>query len=244
MDLFNNEMVELQNNDFSDNTGSSRSNAFYRGNTGAVSIGYYELNKTKSNPTVLMQDCEFSNNSVSVFQSEASTSNAIVGSNIYKGRGGALGIFLGDVFHNITVQIRGCTFTDNKSVGSSGGSYIIYNGTDVYHNVTVMDSTFENGQAGKRGGGLLLGFLSAGNRNYPMLATVFGCNFTNNTASSGSAISVTPVIITDTAGMLVTLKSCRFHCNKAEGFGGAVRFIVFDFFSERILLHKHIIEDW
>ena len=102
LDIYNCQSTSLTNSSFLDNTGSGISNSSYRGNTGAVSIGFNNVPDHISFPNVQISGCNFTNNSATA-RSVFRTSSQAFSSQIFSGRGGALGVFINESLYNISV---------------------------------------------------------------------------------------------------------------------------------------------
>lgn len=244
-DIFNSIEVRIDNSSFENNTGLSTVNAPNRGNTGAVAIGYHNINTTVSpRPTVSVTNSHFKYNNASVSDSLVATSTRVLTSQSYKGRGAGMGLFLADSSNEISVTIEGCNFVNNTSFRSGGGLYVAFDGVDTNHTVMVSQSRFQDNYSGGRGGGLLLAFISSGDPNAPMLAHVTDTDFINNDARSGGGVAAIPADATAGLGVNIILEDCRFLRNRAAGFGGALRFAVFNTFSDRVSLRNHEVTNW
>lgn len=216
-----------------------------RGNTGAVAIAYYNMSSTVDPPpTVTVTNSYFLYNNATVSDSQSATATRVLTSRSFKGRGAGMGVFLADSSNQVSVTIEGCWFVNNTSFRSGAGLYVVFDGENTNHSVTVSRSCFRDNNSGGRGGGLLLAFISSGDPNSPMLARVSATNFTGNNASSGGGVGAIPADVTTGSGVNVILEDCRFHRNSAAGFGGALRFAVFNTFSERVSLPNHQVINW
>ena len=244
-DIFNCNEVHIDSSTFADNTGQGLVDAPNRGNTGAVSIGYYNLSSTVIPPLlVTVTDSNFINNIANVSNTLKATSTSVLNSRSYKGRGAGMGIFMGDSNNRISARIEGCTFQNNTSLRSGAGLYFAFDGEKVNHIATVSQSHFEDNNSGGRGGGIILAFLTSGNPKAPMMARIVDCEFVGNNASSGGGVGVIPADVTTGAGVNVVLENCTFNRNSAAGFGGALRFAVFNTFSERVSIPDHQVINW
>ena len=63
-DIYNSDHIRIMDSNFSDNAGTGNVLLPFRGNTGAVAIGYYQNQQT--NPTVLIENCSFANNKATI----------------------------------------------------------------------------------------------------------------------------------------------------------------------------------
>ena len=244
-DIFNSDEVLIDNSTFTNNKGHGRVNAPNRGNTGAVAIGYHDMNTTvNSSRTVTVTGSYFVDNCANVSNSSLATSTRVLTSQSYKGRGAGMGVFLGDSSNQISVSVEGCSFVNNSGFRSGGGLYVAFDGENTNHTVTVSRSLFLDNNSGGRGGGLLLAFLSSGDPTSPMLARVSDTEFVGNDASTGGGVAAIPADATAGLGVRVVLENCTFVRNSAAGFGGALRFAVFNTFSDRVSLQNHEVISW
>lgn len=244
-DIFNSMEVLINNSTFTNNTGQGHVDAPNRGNTGAVAIGYHNMNTTVNpSPTVTVTGSYFADNYANVSNSSLATSTRVLISQSYKGRGAGMGVFLGDSSNQISVTIEGCSFRNNTGFRSGGGLYVAFDGENTNHTVTISSSKFRDNNSGGRGGGVLLAFLSSGDPASPMLARISDTEFVGNNASSGGGVAAIPADATAGLGVRVVLDNCSFLRNTAAGFGGALRFAVFNTFSDRVSLQNHEVINW
>ena len=243
-DIFNSIEVVINDSTFTNNIGQGLVNAPNRGNTGAVAIGYNNTNTTVSQPTVTVTGSTFLDNYANVSNSSLATSTRVLTSRSYKGRGAGMGIFLGDSSNQISITIEGCSFVNNTGFRSGGGLYVAFDGENTNHTVTVSRSKFLDNNSGGRGGGLLLAFLSSGDPTSPMLARISDTEFVGNDASTGGGVAAIPADATAGLGVKVVLENCTFLRNSAAGFGGALRFAVFNTFTDRVSLQNHEVISW
>jgi hypothetical protein len=225
-DIFNCQRVNISDCVFEHNRGSGRSTASNRGNTGCLSIGYHHVNSSFKNLIVEITDSLFVNNTASV-DSNSPFIN-LVGANVYRGRGGALGMFFDNV--DVTASVTNCEFRNNKALYGAG-LYIAYNGPagQIYHKAVIRNCSFVDNKAKFGGGGMLAAFLVFGDFNNPMIAEVIKTDFVRNQAGEvGGGLAFSIADRNTIEGVKGILNGCAFVGNKAEEFGSAIRFSVFN----------------
>ena len=191
LDIYNCQSTSLTNSSFLDNTGSGISNSSYRGNTGAVAIGFNNVPADISSPKVRVSGCNFTNNSAtenSVFR----TSSETFSSQIFSGRGGALGVFINESLHNISVVISDCRFEHNYARSFGGGIFLIFDGFNTQHMINVDRTWVLSNIAVVGGGGVQLSYISNGITGSPHMANFTDCVFDGNRGMAGGGIYVYP----------------------------------------------------
>ena len=189
LDIFNCQSTSLTNSSFLDNTGSGISNSSYRGNTGAVAIGFNNVPAHISSPNVRVSDCNFTNNSAtenSVFR----TSSETFSSRIFSGRGGALGIFINESLHNISVVISDCRFKHNYARSFGGSMYFVFNGFNTQHTISVDRTHIVSNTAVLGGGGIDIPYISNGLPGSPHTVSFTDCVFDRNKAVAGGGLHI------------------------------------------------------
>lgn len=118
-----------------------------------------------------------------------------MGQSIFTGRGGALGLFIGNSSHSPILNMTDCLVLENYARLFGGGIYMHINsyGTQIlftFTRIRIIRNTISNRiQTG--GGGVLLAFLSASDSYVPPQTVVFsGCLFESNVGESGGGIYV------------------------------------------------------
>ena len=123
LDIYNSAHVTIANSNFSNNSGTGNMLLPFRGNTGAVAIGYNNNGSSIfTNPTVLVQNCSFTNNGANASTQSFLTSSNIVAMGVFTGRGGGLGLLINESFHNVTALITDCQFINNFASSFGGGA--------------------------------------------------------------------------------------------------------------------------
>ena len=201
VDLFNVNIIAMQDCLFencSTNIGKDR----FRGNSGAVSIGYYSSGEEKysldiSDPVSSITNCTFISNSVILPPDQSATQiNQALNDNIYLGRGGGVGIFIQEsLLRNITFIIEDCVFDRNIADSFGGGLYLYIAGRDTNHKFIVRNNTFTRNEAGNGsfGGGLQLALLNRNVNSLPSQTDIIGCYFEDNIADFGGGLSTVQV---------------------------------------------------
>ena len=191
LDIYNCQSTFLSNSTFLDNSGSGISNYAYRGNTGAVSIGFNNVPADISFPNVLVSRCNFTNNSATA-RSVFRTPSQAFSSQIFSGRGGALGVFINESFYNLSVEISDCRFERNFARSFGAGMYLLFNGFNTQHTSNVDRTYMISNMAGVGGGGIQLSYISNGIVDSPHMANFTDCVFDGNRGNAGGGMYVYP----------------------------------------------------
>ena len=203
----------------------------YRSNSGGLAIAYH-TNKTvyfntSRKPWITVTDCTFIDNKAFLPGDNSSRQqiNQALNNHTYFGRGGGLGIFLDELYINISVDIEQCRFHDNYAESFGGGLYIYIDGANTQHNFTISNCTFTNNSAGPGsfGGGLQVALLIRNTESEPSQLDFIGCRFMDNTASYGGGLSSVQVYSQGT-GNKVSLRDSYFEGNVASDVGSGVMF--------------------
>ena len=200
LDIYNCQSTSLTNSSFLDNTGSGISNSSFRGNTGAVAFGFNNLPADISLPSVQVQGCNFTNNSATALFRIRNPSQA-VSSQIFSGRGGALGVFINESFYNISMVISECRFEHNYARTFGGGIYMIFNGLNTQHTINVDRTHVVANTARVGGGGVLVSYISSGLRDSPHMGSFTDCVFDGNRGGAGGGIFLLPPLVGKCTGM-------------------------------------------
>ena len=187
LDIFNCQSTSLTDSSFLDNTGSGISNSSYRGNTGAVAIGFNNVPADISSPNVRISGCNFTNNSATA-RSVFRTSSETLSSRIFSGRGGALGIFINESLYNISLVISDCRFEHNYARSFGGGMYLLINGFNTQHTVNIGRIHVVSNTAMVGAGGAQVAFYSNGVPGSPHTVSFTDCVFDRNKAAAGGGL--------------------------------------------------------
>ena len=230
LDIFNCAHVTIANSNFSDNSGTGNIFLPFRGNTGAVSIGYNnnESSILAINSNILVQNCSFTNNRAYASTESYVTSNDIIARGIFTGRGGALGLLINESFHNVNALIINCQFINNFAVSFGGGIYLALHGMDTQHNVTVDDCEFIN-NIGILGAGAISN--TNGVHNLPLTVVFKNSHFIRNQGETGGAILIFPGSAFESKDNSISMNNNTFKENEATDFGGAISSASYAFFE-------------
>ena len=190
-DIFNAETVFITSSLFRDNRGNSISPCPYRGNTGAVAIGFNSVSDTFSNPHVRVLDSYFINNRATA-ENAFRTPSATFFARIFSGRAGAIGFFIGAFEHNVTVEVSDCLFDRNFARSFGGTLYLLMEGQQTRHFIMLNRNQFKNSIGEIGGGAVQLSYLSNGLAENPHTAIFTECMFEGNRGDAGGAIYVFP----------------------------------------------------
>ena len=240
--------MDISDCNFEYNQGSGLSFLSNRGNTGCLAIGYNNFNSSIDSASVEIKNSKFVSNSATATVDDPRLKDTslinLLGTNVYRGRGGAIGMFLDNV--NTTTLITDCLFQNNSALYGAG-MYIAYGGLPgkVQHTTTVKRCNFVENVAEFGGGAMLAAFRIFGDNANPMVAEVIDSNFTRNVALEvGGGVGFSVADSMTDQGVKGRLERCIFTGNRAGGFGSAARFTVINTFLERTVMNDHEVIDW
>ena len=187
LDIYNSPNISITGSTFVDNVGTGIVAIPFRGNTGAVAIGFNTIQTDIPHPHFNVSHCNFTNNRATAENSFRTTNRAFF-SRVFTGRGGGLGIFINESLHNITGVISDNVFLNNYARLFGGGLYIVIFGERTQNFMLVERSIFDNNVARSGAGGLLMTFFSTGLLGAPHTTNVTDCSFSGNSGESGGAV--------------------------------------------------------
>ena len=244
-DIFNSNNITIVNSSFVNNYGTGTVLIPFRGNTGAVAIGYSSNNPLPIvNPTVLVKHCLFINNSATVSAKSMLTSTNVIASGVFTGRGGGFGVFVQDSIRSVSIWAIDSEFIDNYAFSFGGGMYVALYGDKNQHNMTLQGCRFINNRSNLGAGGMLIVFLSNGDRRNPMTARFSNCYFARNYAETGGGMYIFPEYSLGGDGNVAFIDNCTFEDNEASLFGGAVSTAIYTVFRSTNLLPLYQIVNW
>ena len=238
LDIYNSIHVTIANSNFNNNSGTGNVLLPFRGNSGAVAIGYNRGISTNfvTHPNILVKNCSFTNNQANVFTTESIlTSSMIVTQGVFTGRGGGLGLLINQSFHNVTALIADCQFINNYAFSFGGGFYLIFNGTGTQHKVTLDNCQFVKNTGTLGAGAICIGYLTNGYFNFPMTSVIQHSLFVGNQGETGGAIFIFPASAFGAEGNVAFIENSIFEKNEATNFGGAIAAATYSFFKAREL---------
>ena len=190
-DIFDCSNISVICSSFVDNSGTGISRYSYRGNTGAVSIGYNNIPITISEVVAEIRHCNFTNNRATAERIVRSSSSAF-GSRIFSGRGGAVGVFYNESYHDVVVRITDNNFQNNYARSFGGAVYLNMFGEGT-QNIHILErNTFIKNFAVLGGGAVLNTFFSNGVVGRPHSTFISDCVFEGNAGQTGGALFVNP----------------------------------------------------
>lgn len=184
LDIYNCKSVHLESVSLSDNSGEGRLLEPVRGNSGGVAIGYNMLPMDYIQSTLTMSNCHFLRNQARGFIS----AEVAVASQLYRGRGGGVAVYMNESYTAIHINITDCVFEGNYANVWGGGFYLITNSyPSVQHIIRVERSRFFENRANFGTGGISFSFLRGGDESRPHTAVLSDCSFEGNMGASGAA---------------------------------------------------------
>ena len=244
-DIHNCIHINIDNSRFINNTGHGTVLLPLRGNTGAVSIGYYDNDNFGNDtvPTVLITDCHFINNSAMVNEETFSTSSVAFQQSTFTGRGGGMAILMNLTIGNMNVTVRRCVFQQNNAVSFGGAVFLLFSGKEMHHMVRIKDSVFAENLVEQSGAGAIQAFNQAEVLSgQPMTVLMHNCRFISNKAVIAGAIFLFPALERP-EGNLMVLQNCHFNGNQAFT-GAAIVVSQYAFFVAKDKLVNHLITNW
>ena len=189
LDIFNCADVTIIESTFIDNSGTGISRHSFRANTGAVSIGYNNAPKYFPGIIAKVVQCVFISNRATAANKVRST-NAAFFSRIFSGRGGGLGIFYNESYHNISLTITDSSFENNYARSFGGALYLVRFGEQTQNVYTLKGNNFNNNVAPLGGGAISNTFFSSGIPDSPNTLLMSDCTFVGNVGQTGGALSL------------------------------------------------------
>lgn len=190
-DMFNNHNISITSSTFYDNQGTGISRYRFRGNTGAVAIGFDGIFPNYSQPQVLIINCNFTRNRATATALFRTSSGAFF-NRAFTGRGGAVGVFFNEDVHNISITITDNLFYSNYARSFGGAVFLAIFNEGIQHKIELNRNEF-NSNIGELGGGAIqMSFVSNGIPGKPHTASFIDCLFQNNSGASGGAVYVFP----------------------------------------------------
>ena len=191
LDIFNSGEVVIVGCIFFNNSGTGISRTSFRGNTGAVAIGFNHLDLAPQygDPRVLVSFCNFTGNSATGRSFVRSTDDVFT-SRIFSGRGGGLAIYINDSSYNFTSRVYDSIFVDNYARSYGGGLFMVNFGGDgtTQNTFLVRRCVFRGNQGEEGGGGLFMGFASMGLDSAPNTGIISDCSFSENSGKFGGGL--------------------------------------------------------
>ena len=190
-DIYNCGNISIIHSDFIDNSGTGISRYSFRGNTGAVSIGYNNIPTSFPRIVAKVSHCNFTNNRATAERRVRST-NAVFFNRIFTGRGGCLGVFYNESYHDIVLKLNDNHFQNNYARSFGGAVYLIVFGEGTQNMIILQKNTFINNFARLGGGAILNTFFSNGVPSKPHTTLMSDCLFVGNMGRTGGALFVNP----------------------------------------------------
>ena len=238
-DIYNSDHINIMGSNFSDNVGTGNVLLQFRGNTGAVAIGYHQSQRT--NPTISVKKCMFNNNQAIVYMEPFLTSSLSVQNGTFIGRGGAIGLLVYESSYNVSAVIANSKFINNFASDYGGSIYTMISGQGTQHKISVENCQFINNTGTLGAGGIQFTIYSRGHRISPNTIIIKNCYFSQNQGGHGGAINVN---LLQVESNVVAIEKNTFEKNKASDFGGAIVLAAQSLFESMEGLQKFNISDW
>lgn len=190
-DLYNNRNISITYSTFHDNQGTGISRYAFRGNTGAVAIGFNGVPMNYLEPKVFIFNCNFTRNRATASSLFRSSSGAFF-NQAFSGRGGGVGVFFNEDVHNVSVTITDNLFLGNYAQSFGGAVFLVVFNEGTHHTMDLERNIF-NSNVGRLGGGAVqMTFISNGIAGEPHTTSFIDCLFQSNSGPSGGAVYVYP----------------------------------------------------
>ena len=192
LDIFNVEIIKIENSTFQDCVSSNGSKQF-RGNSGAVSIGYYKSEGNVTSATLIINNSTFINNTAHTYNINSTVENTSNLMGFFYGRGGALSI-IPQRFIKVKGGISNTSFLRNRAKFFGGGVYLLLAGSQSQHNLLFEGCKFLHNSAGNTsfGGGIAIAFLQ-NIALLPMKVTFVDSYFEGNSGYFGGGLGLVQV---------------------------------------------------
>ena len=152
-------------------------------------LGFYLSSRSLTIARISLLNCTFNNNTAS--------------------NGGNLIFITGNhPLPNVRLHIDSCRFRNGES-RSGGGMYLAI---DPYTEVSISNAIFDNNTANQAGGAI---YMTISVKQKALSLRIINCNFTNNAATEGSAIMISPMTEVKTlefSNATEQKKSSRYNC--------------------------------
>ena len=246
LEIYNSETVSITNSHFSNNTGSGIILQPFRGNTGSVAITYFNSSRSNQNPDIKVINTTFINNSVYAKLSYRFSSRTFF-RGLLTGRAGGLGVFIYEIYHNVTIHVDGCTFHDNYAQAYGGGMYILYSGRNSHHTGAVSNCEFNRNTGDLGGGGFIIALASSGLVGAPHILNIKDCYFKSNRGNYGGGLFLAFLVLGGRNNM-ISVTRCMFIDNAGidqnNEVGGALCASIYEIFEEKESNPMNSMEDW
>ena len=154
-----------------------------------MAIGYNNLPVYFPQIEAEVTRCAFINNRATAANKVRPTNDAFF-SRIFSGRGGGLGVFYNESYHNISLIITDTHFENNYARSFGGALYLVTFGQQTQNMYTLRRSNFTNNAAPLVGGAISNTFFSSGIPGAPNSLVMSDCNFIGNVGQTGGALSL------------------------------------------------------
>lgn len=129
--------------------------------------------------------CAFINNRATAANKVRPTNDAF-STRIFSGRGGGLGVFYNESYHNISLIITNTCFENNYARSFGGALYLVKFGERSQNMYKLRGNNFTNNAAPLGGGAMDITFFSGA----PNMLMMNDCTFIENVGQTGGALSL------------------------------------------------------
>ena len=185
-DLYNCPNITITDSTFFNNRGTGISRTPFRANSGAVAIGYNNIDTDILKPTFVVTGCNFTSNratSNSFFR----TPNNAVFNGIYSGRGGGIAIYVNESIHDTMGIISDSVFVGNFVRLYGGALFLVVFGEGTQNYLQVENNVFDSNVAMLGGGAIITALFSEGVEGSPHTTLIKDSSFAENVAETGGA---------------------------------------------------------
>ena len=154
-----------------------------------MSIGYNNAPVYFPRVEAEIARCAFINNRATAANKVRSTSAAF-STQIFSGRGGGLGVFYNESYHNISLIITDTCFENNYARSFGGALYLVKFGEQTQNVYLLKGNNFTDNVAPLGGGAISSTFFSSGIPDSPNTLLMSDCTFIGNVGQTGGALSL------------------------------------------------------
>ncbi len=244
LEISNSPVIVVESCQFTNNTSEGIGKTAYSGNSGGLSIGFNNNNRSAIFQSILPQirvkDTEFIDNNATAAMDFQYDVSFVLKKNIYNQRGGGMAIYLGAPNYQAQVLVQNCFLKGNNARDSGGGIYMNIQGDNNNHSINIMDTDFID-NVGPDGGGLEItqySGISANVRHH--IVNIVNCQFWGNKGRFGGGFKSIQVF---TYLNTVNLDNCTFFNNTAQ-VGAALYLQSIYTVTLTTVEEKSIVRDW
>lgn len=160
----------------------------FRGHCGGISISQFKYKSSYSTHTATIRHTVFRNNSAMPEAAVRITRTLVYKKRAFTGRGGALGIYIGDTTTTTEVKVINCLFEKNVASKYGGAVYIILSFKSI-HSVTFENCYFKQNKC-PDAGAAFIGIFGPDSLARHNRVVMLNTTFSENSADLGGGIVI------------------------------------------------------